>query len=126
MTPVGWWLRIDGYNKSTGAFGDIDSGIFLVSSCWEKRVKILSSWLSSNCQIHKRLVLVQAELMQGYTLRRLLDSVTSETVSNYSSESGLFNKSRYISGKVILWASQRCCFEPFIRFALRQVDSHLL
>lgn len=57
---------------------------------------------------------------------KALGLVTSETVSNYSSESGLFNKSCYISGKAILWALQCCSFEPFIRFALRQVDSHLL
>ena len=42
MNPVGQWMRIEGYDKSTGGFGDIDPGISLPLSFWGK-VKLLCS-----------------------------------------------------------------------------------
>ena len=36
INPVGQWMRIEGYDKSTGGFGDIDLGISLPLSFWGK------------------------------------------------------------------------------------------
>lgn len=85
--------------------------------------QILYSWLSPNCQIHKVLVPIQAGLMWDCTLRRPLASVTSEIVSNYSSECGSLKEWSYISREVVLWTWQPCFSEPFIRLALGQAAS---
>lgn len=91
-----------------------------------ERVKIFSSWLSPNWQIHKALVPIQAELMWGCILRRILVSVTSEIVSNYFSEFGSQKEWSYTSREVILWTWQPYFSEPFIRLLLGMQPLHLL
>lgn len=106
-----------------GDFGDTDLGVSLSSSCWGKRVKICSSWLSPSCQIHKGLVPIQASLMRGCTLKRLLASMISEIVPNYSNESGSLKEWSYIFREVVLQTWQPCFPVPFTRFALGQAAS---
>lgn len=87
MNPVGQWVRIEGYDKSTGGFGYIDPGISLPLSFWGKSqtTLLLAEPKLPNpqsCSSHPTWTDVRL-----YP-EKLLTSMITERVPNYSNETG--------------------------------------